>query len=219
MASRRSILASLAVLALPMGARAARAVHAGKPTADTPVATVIAGHPPVLDFGDDLKIPCDKTAFLTLWEGKTFWLTFGAGRSSYALQAQGQAVNYANGAMKLLLMTLAFAPDRMIKTPQGGWKMKPEEARHFVLGDIDLPGLPYWPINDTDLTGFGQKDSPALGGAVTSGPPLVGGQQSGVPSIDPGLSFDKVDSFTCYIVLKKDLSLADVRERAVVLIE
>jgi hypothetical protein len=208
------------VAAAPVAANASRAVHAGKPTADTPVATVIPGHPPVLDFGDDLKIPCDKSAFLTLWEGKTFWLTFGAGRSAYAMQAQGQAVNYANGSMKLLLMTLAFAPDRMVHSPDGGWRMKPAEARHFVLGDVELPGLPYWPINDTDFTGFGQKDSAALGGAVTSeAPSPTGTRQPGVPTVDPSLSFDKVDSFTCYIVLKKDLSLQDVRDRSVVLIE
>jgi len=218
MATRRFFLASLGwIAAAPLAARAAQSVHAGKPTADTPVANVIAGSPPVLDFGDGLKIPCDKSAFLTLWEGKTFWLTFGAGRSSYQMQAQGQAVNYANAAMKLLLMTLAFAPGRMVKTAEGGWKMKPGEERHFVLGDVDLPGLPYWPISDSDFTGLGGKDNPALGGALSSGPPLIGNAPSGPPSLDPGGVFDKAMSFTCYIVLKKDLSLDDVRARAVVL--
>jgi hypothetical protein len=194
---------------------AAEAIFAGKPTADTPTATVMPGKPPRLDFGDGLQIACDKSAFLTLWEGKIFWLTFGAGRSSYTQQAQGQAVKYASAAMKLLLMTLALAPDRMT-AKDGGWRLKPDEAHHFVLGDITLPGHPYWPINDTAL-GFGNKDDASLGGPITSGPSVTG--SAAAPTVDPTQSFDKSNAFTCYIVLKKDLSLEDVRKRAQVLVE
>lgn len=211
MITRRSAVASIGAFAVgSSGAFAADAVFAGKPTADTPVAKVIPGKPPVLDFGDGLQIPCNKSAFLTLWEGKTFWLTFGAGRSSYSQQAQGQAVNYAKGAMTLLIMTLAFAPDRMVKA-NGGWRMKPGLERGWVRGDIKLPGLPYWPITDAVFGGFGDMDS------------TIAGEPSdhnfGGLGISPGSTINKVDAFTTYIVLKRDLSLRDVRAQAEVLIQ
>lgn len=218
MITRRGAVASIGVLAaFSPFAFASQAVFAGKPTADTPTAKVIPGKPPVLDFGDGLQIPCDKSAFLTLWEGKTFWLTFGAGRSTYSQQAQGQAVKYASAAMELLIMTLAFAPDRMVKA-NGGWRMKPGLERNWVRGVIKLPGLPYWPITDAQFTGFGDQDSPALGGPLSNGPSPLTGKQ-GVGGVDPMLSFNKANAFTTFIVLKRDLSLVDVRNRAQVLIE
>lgn len=208
MQNRRTIMCSLGTLvATAPLARAADAVFPGKPTSDTPVATVIPGKPPVLDFGDGLKIPCSKAAFFVLWEGKTFWLTFGAGRSSYSMQAQGQAVKYASAAMKLLLMTLAFAPDRMEKA-DGGWHMKPGLEKNFVRGDIALPGKPYWPITDAYL-GFGDMDSQAL----------TGSDKFGGVDVNPSMLLEKPDAFTTYIVLKKDISLEDVRARAEVLLQ
>jgi len=69
--------------------------------------------------GDGVRVPCDKSAFPTLWEGPKYWLTFGAGRALYAEQAQGQAVKYAKAAMKLLMMTLAFAPELFALAAQG----------------------------------------------------------------------------------------------------
>jgi hypothetical protein len=206
-----------AVVVSPFAARsanAATAVFPGKPTAATPTATVVPGSkPPILDFGDGFQIVCDKSAFLTLWEGKTFWLTFGAGRSAYALQAQGQAVNFANSAMKLLLMTLAFAPNRMEKA-NGGWRMKPDQPKNWVRGDIKLPGAPYWPITDASL-GFGNMDDPAMSGAVPSDSSAAG---KGAPSLDPAFAGDKVSAFCCYLVLKQDMSLDDVRARAQILL-
>lgn len=208
--SRRRAVTSLgAFTVLSSLAHASQAVFAGKPTADTPVATVIPGKPVLLDFGDGLQIPCDKSAFLTLWDGKTFWLTFGVGRSSYSLQAQGQAVKYANAAMTLLIMTLAFAPDRMVEA-NNGWRMKPGLEHDWVRGDIKLPGLPYWPITDASFSGFGGMDS-----TIASEP---SGKFGGL-GVTPGSTLAKVDAFTTYIVLKRDLSLDDVRARAQILVE
>ncbi len=211
MISRRSAVTSLAAFTVlsPL-ADASQAVFAGKPTADTPVATVIPGKPVLLDFGDGLQIPCDKSAFLTLWEGKTFWLTYGVGRSSYSQQAQGQAVKYASAAMTLLIMTLAFAPDRMIEA-NNGWRMKPGLEHDWVRGDIKLPGLPYWPITDAGFGGFGDMDSTIVGEPAD--------HQFGGLGVTPGSTMSKVDAFTTYIVLKRDLSLDDVRARARILIE
>jgi hypothetical protein len=203
MQNRRAFFLSLAGAAV-----SARAVHAA-PAADDgmPKAALIKGTPSILDFGDGLKIPCAKSAFLVLWEGKDFWLTLGAGRSSYAQRANGMAVLYAISAMKLLLMTLAFAPQRL-KQENGGWRLKEQAIKNYVLGDVELPGKPYWPINDSSL-GFGDMD---MQGMTTQGPL---GQGGGTQSLwNQPLSDARVDSFTTYIVLKKDMSLDDVKVRA-----
>jgi hypothetical protein len=218
MISRRTTLFSIAgATVLLVRARGADAMHPGPVTDETPNATVVKGSPPVLDFGDGLRIPCDKSAFLTLWEGKFFWLTFGAGRSTYRERAQGEAVLYALGAMKLLLMTLAFAPDRLNHV-DGGWRLKVQDTKNYVLGDIQLPGKPYWPINDAEFAsngfrGFGNMDSGGLN-APPSAPSLDHGALS---SWNAMLSDAKVDAYTTYIVLKKNMSLDDVRVRAQVL--
>jgi len=200
MENRRTVLLSLAAAAT-LPAQAAPAAD------DMPKATLIKGTPPLLDFGDGLKIPCDKSAFLVLWEGKDFWLTLGAGRSTYTQRANGMAVLYAIGAMKLLLLTLAFAPERL-KQAEGGWRLKQQDIKNYVLGDLDLPGKPYWPINDTGL-GFGDSD---MQGMTAPGPLGEGG---GTQSMwNQALSDARVDSFTTYIVKKKDLSLDEVKARA-----
>lgn len=192
-----SLLGTFATASLMRSARAATATPVSQASPDTPKATVIAGKPPILDFGDGVRVPCNKDAFLTLWEGKSYWLSFGAGRSHYGLQAQGQAVNYARAAMKLLLMTLAFAPERMDHIDNCGWRLKSRNIRDFVKGDIDLPGNPFWPNNDAFM-GFGASDAPALS--------------------DFGLNLtgtDKhVDAFSAYVVFKKDVTLDSVRTKA-----
>ncbi len=214
MQNRRTVVASLAgaLVGTPfLGASASEAVFPGPVTDDTPKATVIKGTPPILDFGDGLRIPLNKAAFLTLWEGKTFWLTYGAGRSSYALRANGEAVRFASGAMKLLLMTLAFRPDRLDHIDGCGWRLKEQDTKNYVLGDIDLPGKPFWPVTDADM-GFGDADSAGL-----SGSPATGDSQGGAGSafsVDPMSSFIKVNAFAAYIVKKKDVSLDYVRSHA-----
>lgn len=213
---RTAILALVGVAAgIPtLRAIASEAIHPGPATADTPTATVIKGTPPVLDFGDGLQIPCNKSAFLTLWEGKTFWLTFGAGRATYHQQAQGQAVKYAEASMKLLLMTLAFAPERMVQE-NGGWHLKVQNMRYYVKGDIQLPGHAYWPITDADFMGFGDLDNPGL-----ILPPNAPSRSHGTISTwDPAGRDAKVDAYTTFIVLKRDVSLDYVRQHAQILVQ
>ena len=213
MQNRRTVVVSLAgaLVGAPfLHASASEAVFPGPVTDDTPKATVVKGTPPLLDFGDGLKIPMSKAAFLTLWEGKTFWLTYGAGRSSYSQRAQGEAVLYATGAMKLLLMTLAFAPDRLDHA-DGGWRLKVQDTKNYVLGDVELPGKPYWPITDANFSGFGDMDSPGLNA------PLTGSSMENGPAsaqFDPAAQMAMVNAFTTFIVLKKNCSLDDVRARA-----
>ena len=219
METRRTLLfsslgASLAAMAAARGADAVFP-HLND---DSPKATLIKGAPNVLDFGDGLKVRCDKSAFLTLFEGKTFWLTLGAGRATYIERAQGEAVLYALGAMKLLLMTLAFTPERLVNV-DGGWKLKQQNINNYVLGDIQLPGKPYWPLNDADL----DLNSPYFagpiggGGGAGTGPSQGNGPQPpGAPSI--GSDLNKANAFTSYIVMKRDVSLEYVRARAQVLL-
>ena len=138
MTTRRFMMFSLAG-ALGWSSRAF-----ASPSDDMPKATMIKGKPPVLDFGDGLKIPLDRSAFLTLWEGKSFWLTYGAGREPSSLAANGEAVKFASAAMQLLLLTLAFAPERLDHVDNCGWRLKAQDPRNYVVGKIDLPGKPYF---------------------------------------------------------------------------
>jgi len=215
MRNRRTVLCSvLGTLALPWTAvRAATATPANQAPPGTPVATVVPGKPPILDFGDGVRVPCNKQAFLSLWEGKTYWLTFGAGRAHDHYQAQGQAVKYAKAAMKLLLMTMAFTPERLDQIDGGGWRLKSDDIKSFVKGDIDLPGEPFWPNTDAFM-GFGASDAPALGSLGFGGlsPSGVGGGQDILTG-----SWLYVDAFSAYVVFKKDVSLQYVRSHAQVL--
>jgi hypothetical protein len=185
-----------------------------------PKATLVKGNPPILDFGDGLKIPMDKSAFLALWEGKDFWMTYGAGRERYSEAANGEAVHYAEGSMKLLLLTLAFAPERMVNI-DGGWRLKEQNVKNYVRGVIDLPGKPFWPVAMFD-GGMGPKDF-ASSKNVTDIPidlnlPSLENHGSSAPdSLVSGNM--KVDSFTAYYVKKKDVDLDYVRAHASVLVE
>ncbi len=205
-----SLVSTLAAASLARAAQAAEATPVSKAPPDTPKATVIPGKPPILDFGEGVRVPCNKEAFLTLWEGKKYWLTFGAGRSHYSLQAQGLAVNYAKAAMKLLLMTLAFAPDRLKHVDGSGWRLKTGNIKDFVKGDIKLPGAPFWPNNDAFM-GFGSSDAPAIG-SLGFGTLSSSGVSGGQDILTGGWIY--VDAFSAYVVFKKDVTLDYVRSHA-----
>ncbi len=211
MSNRRDVVfprvGTLAVASVMRASRASTATPVSQAPPDTPKATAIPGKPPILDFGDGVRVPCNEEAFLTLWEGKTYWLTFGAGRAHYSEQAQGQSVKYASAAMKLLLMTLALTPNRLERVDGGGWRLKSRNIEDFVRGDVVLPGNPFWPNNDAFM-GFGSSDAPALGslgfGALGSSG-VVGGSD-----LLTG-SWIYVDAFSAYVVFKRDVTLDWVR--------
>lgn len=208
-----SLLGTIAVAPLIRSAKGAVATPVSQRAPDTPAATVIAGRPPILDFGDGVRVPCDKSAFLTLWDGPKYWLTLGAGRSHYSDQANGQAVKYAKAAMKLLLMTLAFAPERLEKVDGSGLRLKTRNIGSFVKGDVDLPGNPFWPGTDAFM-GFGASDAPGIGslGFGVQGP---GGMGGGMDILTGSSIY--VDAFSAYVVFKRDVSLDWVRAHAQVL--
>jgi hypothetical protein len=187
-----------------------------------PHATVVKGKPPYLEFNDGVRVPCTKGAFLTLWEGPSYWLTFGFGSAGIADIAQSRAVYHAEGAMRYLLLTLAFAPERLVLAEGHGWRQKDEKASNYVMGDLDLPGRPSRALDDVFL-GRGNVDAkmfwgqPDAGGMVSMAPSGPGGPEIGGSGMMPTMSAMSVNAFCCYVVLKKDLSLADVRQRAKIL--
>jgi hypothetical protein len=209
MHTRRTALISLAG-ALVVARAAAETDEAGLPKP-----TVIPGKPPIMDYGQGVKVPAGKGAFLTLWEGETFWLTFGFGISHNPERAKGEAVHHAVGAMKYLLLTLAFAPDRLEKVDGNGWHQKVESPVNYVLGEIELPGHPGMPMTDA-FKQFGNADQMNLGGVGGTGDIGPGGGmgQSGPGGYNSAMLLGKVNAFCSYVVWKKDLALADVRTRA-----
>ncbi len=214
MQTRRAIVISMGALAV--------AGVAGAADDDLPKATVIAGKPPILDFGDGLKVPCDKGAFLTLWESPKFWLSFGFGTAALREIAQRQAVYHAQGAMRYLLLTLAFAPDRLQSVDGHGWRQRVEKPSNYVMGDLDLPGHASKALDDVFLGRGNANGTPfwgesTVGGMVAVAPSGPGGPEIGTSGMMPSMTPVSVNAFCSYVVMKKDLSLDDVRLRAKVL--
>jgi hypothetical protein len=187
-----------------------------------PSPAIIKGEPTVLDYGSGLKVPCTKDAFFVLWEGGTFWLTFGFGASPSVDAAMAQAAKQAAGVMKFLLLTLAFAPERMSKVDGNGWRKKDPKARDFVLGELDLPIVPSRPLSDVFLGGGNIEISPFWNWGNTGTntmEPMQRGAPNATPSAAPPGDMRQANrhAFSNCFVLKKDLSLDDVRKRAVIL--
>lgn len=214
MQTRRAVMISLTGMAVAVGDAA---------SADTtddalPKPKLVPGKPPVLDYGEGVRVPCDKGAFLTLWEGDSFWLTFGFGISPQSARAQGLAVHHAIGAMRYLLLTLAFEPDRLMKIEGNGWRQKQEDPSNYVIGELDLPGHPGRSITDAFM-GLGSADQHNLAGVAGAGGfggpgEMPGAYGDGPSSFNSAVMDNKVNAFCSFVVMKNDLSLADVRKRA-----
>ncbi len=220
MLNRRRLMASIA--ALTTVAASAKAETLPTKTkdvwgsdAEAPNAIVVRGHPNVLDFGNGLKIPFDKRAFLTLWEGPNFWLVYGFGRGRTFEAASEQAVLGAEGTMQVLLLTLAFEPGRLL-CEDGGWRLKDQNLANYVKGALNLPGKPFAPIADSKY-GFANLEGAAPSFMLQ--PATPGGPGGGAGWSQPYVPLDQmgpnhVSAFTNYILRKKDIDLAYVREHA-----
>lgn len=219
MQSRRSVLTSTAGAI----AFAASGPLALCETTEEPSAKLVAGNPAVLDYGDGVKVPCSKDAFFTLWEGETFWLTFGFGVSQSDEIAKIRATKQANGVMKFMLLTLAMAPERVMQVEGNGWRKKDPAARDFVLGELDLPVRPNKSLSDAFLGAGNTIISPFwnFGGNMTGTNQELarpGESMMSSPGGPPDLRQASRHAFSTCLVLKKDMSLDDVRKRAVVLL-
>lgn len=177
-----------------------------------PPAKVVRGRPSYLDFGDGVHVPLTKGAFFTLWEGTDYWLTYGVGWTGQVWQSKEHARMFATATMKLLLLTLAFAPERMEQKDRG-WRLKVQDVKNYVRGALDLPGRPFTPLIDTQDVFGGYSESFALAqNAMMS----AGGMPGGAPLFRFGaFGDDKIAAACTYLIPKRDLSLADVRKYAV----
>ena len=119
---------------------------------------LIPGKPNKVDFGHGLLVPMSKDAFHTLWEGDDRWIAYGHGFGAHQGAAMGQAEEAAIGTMKLYLLTLAFAPDRLIRVDGGGWVLKSGKIEELVKGEIQLPGRPIMPTTD-EMYGYLQGET------------------------------------------------------------
>lgn len=156
---------------------------------------MIKGNPNMLDFGGGLLIPMDGRIFKALWEGEDRWITYGRALSTQKVRAMGQAEDAATGKMKLMLLTLAFAPERLERFENCGWKLKSESTLDLIKGDIDLPGHPVMPTVDEVSGQIGQVPE---GGSVG----------------DPAYR-----AITGYMVMKKDAPMDYIKKKAQLLSE
>jgi len=143
MLTRRNLaLGSLGALLLPAAAsgRVLRPEYVGgvRPR-------LIAGDPPHIDFGHGLVVPASLDVLHTLWEGDDRFLAFGRAASVSDVRASAQAELAAIGTMKLMLLTLAFAPDRLTRFNACGWRSASGSVQDLIQGDVSLPGRPYHP--------------------------------------------------------------------------
>lgn len=214
MQTRREMTFSL------LGACTLLATHARAETSDVPSAKLIPGKPPLLDYGSGVKVPNTKDAFFTLWEGSSFWLTFGFGISPMVENAKSRATKQATGVMKFMLLTLAFAPERLIKVEGNGWRKKDPAAHDFVIGELDLPSTPTNPTSDAFLGGGNVEISPFWNWGSGINPTMTSPQNGAPMPSQPGapsnLRQAQQHAFCSLIVEKRKLSLEDVLKRAVV---
>jgi len=169
MTTRRNCLIALTGFAAT--AVAAGASTYGQVLRAGPRPKLIAGHPDKVDFGHGLLVPMSSDAFHALWEGDDRWITYGHGFGNRRTAAMGQAEEAAIGTMKLYLLTLAFAPDRMMRVEGGGWRLKSGNVADLVRGEIRLPGRPIMPTTDTVMgfnDGGGGSAPDAAGSAVSA---------------------------------------------------
>lgn len=187
-----------------------------------PSATLIAGDPPIFDYGS-VKVPCSRDAFYTLWEGDTFWLTFGFGASQSNDIATIRAEKQASNLMRFMLLTLAFAPARLVKAAGNGWRKKDPKAHDFVVGELPLPALHNRSMSDAFLGGGNTVINPLWDRLGSQG--VLSGTMPGGMDLAPSASSGPLDNmqqamryaFSSSVVMKKDMSLDDVRTRATVL--
>jgi len=189
MSTRRNCLAGLTAFAAAAATADADTLY--KVLKAGPRPKLIPGNPPKVDFGHGLLVPMSKDAFHTLWEGDDRWISYGHGFGSHRGAAMGQAEEAALGTMKLYLLTLTFAPDRLTRVDGGGWVLKSGKIEDLVKGEIQLPGRPIMPTTD-DMYGYvaGETGDDTRGGGPT------------------------VHATTGWLLWKKEVNLDYVREHA-----
>ncbi|GAA0534641.1 hypothetical protein FHS83_003086 [Rhizomicrobium palustre] len=193
MNTRRHCLITMAAVASMSAAHASLAYEVLK---RGPCPKLVPGKPDKVDFGHGLLIPMSKDAFHTLWEGDDRFIAYGHGFGQSEAAAMGQAEEAAIGTMKLYLLTLAFAPDRLMHIDGGGWVLKSGKTEDLVKGDVELKGRPVMPTTDTK---FSYSANEAAGG--DAGDETRGGGGA-------------VHATTGWLIWKSDADLEYVRQHA-----
>lgn len=186
---RRQILIGLAGAALALPAAARQRSEDGVVKGRKGGPNMIKGDPPKLDFGGGLVIPMNATIFRTLWEGEDRWITYGRAVARMEVRAMQQAEVAAAATMKLMLLTQAFAPERLVRFETCGWRNRSNDAKDLIAGDVALPGKPVMPTTDR------------VTGVVTD-------------ADTGGVGEDGWRALTGYMVMKQDISLAQVKATA-----
>ncbi len=177
-------------------ALAARASTFGEVMRVGPRPRLIRGRPAKVDFGHGLLIPMSRDAFHVLWEGDDRWITYGHGFGRYEARAMEQAEVAAEGTMKLMLITLAYAPQRLRRVTGGGWRLKSGNVADLVKGDIWLPGRPLLPT--IDRLGFNPDDA----------------QEARADAGAANRVHGSIHATTGWLLWKKDVTLDYVRRHA-----
>ena len=124
---------------------------------------LIDGTPPHIDFGHGLVVPATNAALNTLWEGDDRYLTFGRSSAVQGIRAAARAELAATGTMRFMLLTKAFAPERLARFETCGWRSATGSIRDLVLGELQLPGRPYQPqLVFGNTTGLGFDGQPGI---------------------------------------------------------
>jgi len=176
--------------------RAARPLRERSIAGDGPEPTVLKGPPPKMDFGDGLQVPLDKEAFATLWEDSGRWITFGLGLGRAESDSNAKADKAASLTMQIMLLTLAYAPERLERVDGRGWRARTGKIRDLVMGEVPLPGRPVRPA------GGAYTDNRLFAGPSTNSPANLAADLQ---------SYQRFVAATAYVVKKADLSLDDVR--------
>lgn len=167
------------------------------------------GQPDKVDFGHGLLVPMSKDAFHTLWEGDDRWITYGHGFGRRKASAMGQAEEAAIGTMKLYLLTLAFAPERLMQVDGGGWRLNSGNLADLIKGELKLPGRPVMPTTDEVM-------------GVMSNGPAASSANGGTTAVDSAGGVDYANASgeqathatTGWLIWKREISLDDVRRQA-----
>jgi len=190
------------VLSLASAGMTPALAHGGEPrprrersiAGDGPKPTVIKGKPPKMDFGDGLQVPLDRKAFVTLWEDSDRWITFGLGLGRVEGESNAKADKAASLTMQIMLLTLAYAPERLERVDGRGWRPRSGKLGDLMMGEVPLPGQPIRPANGLYM------DNRLFGG-----PGLTPDNPADIQS------YQRFVAATAYVVKKADLSLDDVR--------
>lgn len=142
---------------------------------------------PKYDFGGGLVVPTNDDRFGALWEGPDRWVAYGEATDVDQPAATRAAMAVAVDTLVTLILTQAFAPERLQAYQGSGWKLR--AAAQPVWGEIDLPVRLVSPTVSDTVNGNDSVD------------------------IDPMKRERREVSLGC-MVMKRDLDPADIRTKA-----